>query len=419
MKSNRIPLLRLLSFYGCTIPIILVAIGTASIAQTELTLQQAVERAVQDNLALKRQRFDVQASEADIITAGLRPNPELWLNADMFSARMPILTPEEKQYGMTLSMPFELGGKREARIALAEKNRAASVLQIADAERQTAYEVIDHWFEAARAKLSLGHIGQARRLFDSIVAVNRVRLRNQVITPAELTRSQIAADQYAIQEDATRVGVARALRMLGRALGSAEPVDITTAFEFEFSPPPLDSAIRHAWMNRSDIIAARKEMERADVHQKLQQAYALPDLTVSASYIRQQGVPYYGVSVAFPLPLFSRNQGEIEKAHVLRQQAESGLQAIERQVAAEVELAYQEYQARGEALEKLGRVLQSAEAVQNTVAYAYRTGNTTILEFLDAERTWFDTRQSYNDALIDLRHSTVVLAMVSGFYFDR
>ncbi|MBS1912864.1 MAG: TolC family protein [Bacteroidetes bacterium] len=392
--------------------------ATPAAAQERLSLTGAVKRALQSNLDLKRQRLDVPIAQAEIITAGLRPNPQISVNADLLSSRLPVFTPEQKQYGLSLAVPLELGGKRDARISSARSAVALTQAQIAESERQTMLAAANAWFDVAQAKQTLANIERAKMLFDSVVAINTIRLRDQAITPLELRRSQIAADQYALLAHNASIDVAHSRRALTLLLGAGEPVDTDGSVSFAFAPPSLDSTIAHACAARSDVQAAKVSIEAADANRQLQEAIAVPDITVSADYLRQQGTPFYGLSMSVPLPFFSHNQGGIEKAEAEHAQAQYTFDAAVRQAEAEVRSAYEEYRARIAMVERYTPMLAESETVLNTVQYAYRTGNTTILDLLDAQRTWFELRQAYDDAVIAAQRSAATLAITSGLFPD-
>jgi cobalt-zinc-cadmium efflux system outer membrane protein len=396
-----------------TFLIILTTIAVAS-AQERLTLEETIHRAIEANPDLRRERYDVDAADADIITAGLRPNPQLNLNADLFSASAPIVTPERKQYGLSVSMPFELGDKRDARMANAETRKHLVESGLHESERSVALSVSDGWHAVAQAARTLAIIRSARATFDSLVAVNRIRLRDQVITPTELTRSTIAADQYAVEEHQAEFDLAKARQQLGMLIGVMEPVDVDDRIDTSAITLPVDSLVAHAVEHRADIVADTSAIDAARANEQLQHAIAVPDISLSLDYNRQVGTPFYGFSASVPLQIFSRNQGEIRKGVVLREQAESTLAAARRRAAAEVRLAYDEYENRHRSLEGLASVLASAESVRSTVEYAYRSGNTTILDFLEAQRTWFETRRAWDDALIDFSRSRAALAILAG-----
>jgi cobalt-zinc-cadmium efflux system outer membrane protein len=116
-----------------------------------------------------------------------------------------------------------------------------------------------------------------------------------------------------------------------------------------------------------------------------------------------------------PLPLFSRNQGEIARARVQQQQAQAKVRALEQDVALEAANAYAEYVASRDIVETIEtRMLTPATDVRATTEYAYRRGEATFVEFLDAVRAYNDTMQSYNEARASFARSLYTLDTIAA-----
>ena len=134
----------------------------------------------------------------------------------------------------------------------------------------------------------------------------------------------------------------------------------------------------------------------------------------------QNTVQYLGFFGTIQIPIFSRNQGEIARSEVGRQQAIQNLSSIRQGVATEITAAFQSYKTDQENLHRYQSILEQSETVLNSVRYAYLKGGTTIVDFLEAQRTWFDTRQLYYDAVLTYRRSYIQLlystGMINQFY---
>ena len=128
----------------------------------------------------------------------------------------------------------------------------------------------------------------------------------------------------------------------------------------------------------------------------------------------QNTIPYLGFFGTVQVPLFSRNQGEIARSELVLKQAEQGLQNLQLRITTEVLTSFQSYHTQRENLTKYETILAQSEAVLNSVRYAYLKGGTTIVDFLEAQRTWFDTRQIYYDAVVSYRKSYVELLFSTG-----
>jgi len=116
-----------------------------------------------------------------------------------------------------------------------------------------------------------------------------------------------------------------------------------------------------------------------------------------------------------PLPVFNKNQGEIERARQEQQQILVRIQAAESDVQNEVRNAWLQYATSRELLESIEHdLLDQAREVRSTMEYSYRRGEASLVEFLDAQRAFNDARQSYNDARADFARSLYTIDSISG-----
>jgi len=142
------------------------------------------------------------------------------------------------------------------------------------------------------------------------------------------------------------------------------------------------------------------------------------DYTLSAQFHRQfyNGTGSgFGLFFSAPLPVYNRNQGEIERARQESKQIETRIRALEATIANEVETAYQQYATSRDLLQSVETtMLSEAREVRQVTEYSYRRGEASLLEFLDATRAFNETMQAYNDARADYARSLYLLDSVSG-----
>ena len=115
------------------------------------------------------------------------------------------------------------------------------------------------------------------------------------------------------------------------------------------------------------------------------------------------------------IPIFNRNQGEIERARQEQRQVEARIRAMEATVDNDVEVAYQQYATARATLEKIEQtMLAKARDVRSITEYSYRRGEARFVEFLDAQRAYNDTMQAYNDARADFARSLYAIDSATG-----
>ncbi len=128
----------------------------------------------------------------------------------------------------------------------------------------------------------------------------------------------------------------------------------------------------------------------------------------------QHSVPHFGITLTFDLPIFNRNQGEIRKSHHLKEQAEQQLLTIQKQIQTETTVALANYRLQQQNLEDFEPLLQQSQTILDNVKRAYLMGGTTIIDFLEAQRSWLETQQQHYDALQSYRESYVLLLYSTG-----
>jgi cobalt-zinc-cadmium efflux system outer membrane protein len=122
-----------------------------------------------------------------------------------------------------------------------------------------------------------------------------------------------------------------------------------------------------------------------------------------------------GFFLSAPLPVWNRNQGEIERAKREEVQLQARIRALRAQIESEVQTAYDQYLSAQKLVERIGTdMLAQARDVRGITEYSYRRGEASFLEFLDAQRAYNDTVQSYNDARADYARSLFLLESVSA-----
>ena len=407
--------------------LVLFSAATGAQAQQEtLSVEQAVAEALRNNLSLVAERANISVAQARILTARLRPNPVVSIDADhldlLGTGFSEINGAGPQEYSVRTDFTLERGGKRARRIEVAETARSAVEMQFREAVRQVVLEVqnaaVDVLLAKANLELARENLASASR----IVEINAARLRAGDIPEVELMRSRVAAmdasNTVRRAELAVRLARMRLAPLLGR--GPAAPLpDIQGELRRDPDVPPLPDLAAQALKARPDLEALRRELQRAGAELRLQQSQAKVDFVVGSEYRRQQAVIAKGNMLGFfvsaELPVFNRNQGEIERARQELRQTEARLRALETSIWAEVQRAYEDWRTSRDLLNALEKqMLEEARQVRDVIEYSYSRGEATLLELLDAQRAFNETRQVLNEARAEHARSLYLLEAVSG-----
>jgi len=396
-----------------------------------LSVDKAVNEAIAHNLDFFAQKYDLSIAEAQIVTAKLRPNPLLTLDADhldFLGTGFSTVSINGKlsnnggptEYSVRADYLHERGGKRQARTALAVGNRDVTRLGLADSVRSLIQTVQSVYVDVVAAKDTLKLAQENLKTFDDIAAINQIRFKDGDIAEVELMRSQVAELQFANSVRLAELQVNSSISKLQLLLGRTKLQRIDVVDDLRHDMPNLtrDALVDQAMQQRPDLQALVRDEGRAAADLRLQKANAKVDWQFGTEYRKQDATAHadtMGLFLQSPIPLFNRNQGEIARAQQAELQAQARTKALRATVENDIDLALLEYQTARTSLEKIeGSMLGKARDVRSISEYSYKRGDISFVDFLDAVRAYNDTMQGYNDARAEYARSLYGLDAATG-----
>jgi len=386
--------------------------ATDTVSSSKVTVREAIDEAIQNNLGLLAERVNLTVAEASLIAARLRPNPVFSFNSDHLDLLGTGFNETNNggppEVSWRVDVPVERGHKRELRIETANFDREIAGTQLLDAIRKLRLDVSLACIEVIQAKANLALALDNLRTFEELVRVNDVRVKAGSISPLELTRSKVAMLQFRGSVKRAELETVTAKTKLQNLLGRKTlSDDFDVLGELRVNLPTTElrlTTLQESALDiRPDVQALKLTQARSQSELKLQLAQGKVDYTWGAEYRRQQGVNGKSNSLGFffsvPLPFYNRNQGEIARVRAEQEQLMRQMQALKAQVVTAVKTAYQEFRSATELVESIERdMLMPAGQARDTAAYVYRGGASSLVEFLDAQRAFNETMQSYNEA---------------------
>lgn len=398
-------------------------------AGPRLTLEQVLSEALSRNLKLIAERFNITIGEARILQAGLKPNPVLSLGGNYLDVLGSGFDPGKSAAGPTevnarIDYLIERGRKRQERIAVAEAAKAVSQLELLDSTRTLILDVQNGFTEVLLAKENLNLALVSLDGFNRIVAVNRTRVESGDLARVELVRSEVAALQFRNQvrqsELRLRLAKNRLQTLMGRTVFAAD-FDVEGALRRDPLLLTQPEILRAALAARPDLDALRRDHARSQADVRLQIAQGKVDYSIGVGYNRQLRVgsgqrgDSLGVFFSLPLPMYNRNQGEIERARQELEQIQARIRGLEQEIAAEAANAFEQYSTAKTLLESIeADMLEQATRVRDVIGFSYRRGEATFVELLDAQRTFNDTMQGLNEARAEYAKSLFLIDSISG-----
>jgi len=409
--KQRIILLAIIFILSALLP------AFAQQSAVRLDLQTVVDAYVRNSLDLQAARYRLERTKADQIAARLRPNPAVTLAAENLAISGPTPFSHLYEVSATYTDTIELGGKKNLRESSASANVSAAEAQFEDTMRRGIAEVKRLYFEALLARYSVETATENRQTFDQLVQFNRTRFEEGAIPEIELIQVRLERLKFDSSVKQAQVSLRQAtIRLLERLASPASgPADVVGELNFRGESIDVASLRESALNTRSDVRAALAEVNAAKERLALERGRGAPDISPFAGYKRvgSDNTLLFGVNV--PLKLRDYNQGEVARAQVDVQAAETKLQLIRNHALAEVESAYAAVQSARELVETFqSELLQQADESRAITIGAYEEGGTELLPVLEAQRTRSEVRQQYFKTLFDYQASLIALELAAG-----
>ena len=395
-----------------------------------LTLDQALERLVRDNLDLRSKWFEIPQARADVLTASLRANPIFYADSQLvpYGKYGRDRSGGPTQYDVNISHPLDLSRKRQARTVVAE--RAVSVLeaQYQNAVRLQIGNLYTAYVDALAARETARFAQASVDGLDRVLAVTETLYKKDNLFRPDFVRVKM-------QKEAAELGVAESRQLVlhaKRALGVllSMPPQAAEALELRGTiatvAPPItdaDDLVGRALEVRPDLMAQRLGVHRALADVRLARAERLSDLyLLYQPYTFQNIAPSglksatsWALGVTAPVPIYNRNQGGILRAglNVTQTQIESA--AFERQIVTEVTQGAREYAISGALLKHLEEaVLPAARRMLDDGLRLFISGDHDALAYFNVQRDFNQAVRRYRDALVRHRRSMLDLNTAVG-----
>jgi len=375
------------------------AVAAAAVAgeTAPLTLQQALQAAYDRNPDLRAAGRAIGIADGLRAQAGVLPNPELGLSTEGTDRRSRVETVE-------ISQAIELGGKRSARIAAAEQERALAQVTVSGRRAELRADVMAAYLDALtvqeRVALARSAIEVASRATNA--AARRVAAGK--ISPVEQTRSSVAEAAVRLELTQATAELSQARRKLATLMGSTGTVEqplVTPELEFAAIPPVAELEQRLESAPR--LRQARVQVGREEALVRVERSLRVPDLRVTVGSQRDRernGATQTRLGVSIPLPLFNRNQGNLAASLQRADQARDELDAERLRLHGALMDARERAEVAQLQLDSLRRdMVPAAQQAYDAAVTGFELGKFGFLDVLDTQRALILARTEYLRAL--------------------
>jgi len=383
----------------------------ASEPTAPLTLKAALELALGANPELSAAGRELEALDATITQAHVRPNPEL-------STLFEDTRRATRTTTLQLNQPIELGGKRGARIEAAERGRDAASLELDAKRAEIRAAVTAAFFDVLVAQERLRLAQASVELAQRATAAAARRVTAGKVSPVEETRARVAEAGVRVEFAMAASEMTTARRRLAATWANSSPRFERAEGDPEALPPLPALADLNARLAASpSLLRAKIEVERRQALAKVERSRRVPDLTVSLGAKRNEelGLNQAIFGVSMPIPVFDRNQGNLLEALRRTDKAQDQLSAAGIRLFNELAVAYERLStARQETASLRQDVLPGAQSALDAATRGFELGKFSFLDVLDAQRTLFQARAQSLRALAEAHRSAAEIERILG-----
>ena len=394
------------------------------------TADDLVRHALAHNGELAAARQMIAEARGRLRQAGLRPNPMVETSGTH------AVTASDNMTMIGAELPLELGGRRKARVEVAQRELEIRDAEVADFERKLAAEVRIKYGDTIAAARNLKFTEDlltltrdSHRLVQARVERGKSAPLEQNVVFVELNRVDVIRINF---EGKTDLAMFELKKIIGMLPG--EPLRLRGEFDTSRQPPTQSDAIRNALGARPDLAAARAAVNHAQAQIEQARVEGKVDASIFANYQRQnmgfgvrgfndagaiapvQGIFHYTTfGVRLTLPVRNQNQGNIEAAIATAEAARNRREFNEIVVRNEVAAAYARFE-RAQAALAIYRdnVRNQAQLNLDVVQQTYTLGQKTLIDYINEQRRFIDIETGYTDALKEYFNSLVEIERAAG-----
>lgn len=384
------------------------AFGQAASGPVRITLDEAIQLAIQHNHNMIATRTTITQSEAVEVTANMRPNPTVFTDWEY----LPLFTPsffnktyihDSTEADLGLSYLIERGKKREARYQAAKDVTAQTRSTVADDERTMSFNVAQFFINVQLAEATIDLAQQDLKSYQQTVDIAKYQFERGGISENDYLMIEMQLLQFQSDLEQAELARVQGLSDLRQQLGyESVPADYDVAGGLEYLPVKgnVEDLQMVALQNRPDLRAAVQGVSAANSGYLLAKANGVPDLTVQGNYSHVNAINAANFYASIPLMIFNRNQGEIARTRSVITMSQEQQAYTHGQVLTDVKDAFEGLKSN-ERLVLLyrDRYREVAKKELEIADYAYHRGGIALIDFLDAERTYRAEELGYRQTL--------------------
>jgi cobalt-zinc-cadmium efflux system outer membrane protein len=319
---------------------------------------------------------------------------------------------------LQLSQPIELGGKRSARVRVAERSRDAAAAELRAKEADVQSTVISAFFDLLTAQERVRLAQQSVELAQRATTVTSKRVGAGRVSPVEETRARVAESGVRLELVQARSELTSARRRLSATWGNSMPRFERAEGDLQALPAlPDPNALLERLSKSPGLARARLEVDRRQALAQVERSRRVPDVTVTLGIDRNRelGRNQAIVGISVPIPVFDTNRGNVLEALRRADKARDELTGTETRLESELSQAFEKLSTSRQEVESLqNEVLPGAQSAYAAATTGFEFGKFGFIDVLDAQRTLLTARSQYLRALAEAHRAAADINRILG-----
>ncbi|MHC5347506.1 TolC family protein [Metapseudomonas furukawaii] len=376
-----------------------------------MSIGSAIESALANNPDMAAAEWDASIAQGERQQAGLIPNPEIsWEAEDTRS--------DTRTTTVQITQPIELGGKRGARIQLAERGQDVVAVDLQRKRNALRAGVIQAFYGALRAQARLDLAEESLSVAERGKAAVDGRIRAGKSSPVEGTRAQVQLSEVRLEVNRANMALSNAYQQLDAIIGSSSSSEAKIQGDTAHLPRiPTASALQRLLPETAEMRLTAIQITQQEASLGLEKAQRIPDLNISigSQYSEEDRERVNVVGFSMPIPLFNRNQGNVLAAARRADQARDLRNATELRLRTETQQALEQWSTAAKEVESFeGSILPAAQSAVDSATRGFEMGKFSFLDVLDAQRALIAARTQYIQSIAEATDAWVRIERIFG-----
>lgn len=377
----------------------------------KFSLQDLIGLALQQNPALQQAGVAIDAARGRALQAGLYPNPTVSTTFDELGDRT---GPAGVNTLPLVSQEIVTAGKLRLNRAVAGREVDQASLGLLR-QRYVLFTVVRQgYFDVLAVQRRIEVLTGLVKLAGQAYETTQTLYKQEQVAKLDVLQFQVELNRFRAELEAARREQTAAWRRLAAAMGAPKLPDSTVSGTLEAAYPEYDFEQARARLLElhPDVQSAKVGVDRAELALKRARVEPIPNLTVGAGYVRQNQnrSDDWTIGLSLPLPLWNRNQGNIQAAQAELLRANLEVSRVQNELLERLASSYGQYAAARERVIRYQAILKDARELFDLANKAYKGGQFEYLRVLQAQRAVEEANLEYLRSLLELWRAASDLA---------